>query len=66
MSLLIDLTKSVRNKSIEKVSNAVHQKRVSICDTCPNKLMTGNCASCGCFVKDKAKYADEQCPEGKW
>lgn len=29
-------------------------------------MKTGNCKMCGCFVSDKTKYADEQCPLGKW
>jgi len=66
MSLLIDLTKSVRGKSIDKVTVVLHNKRTSICNQCPNLLMTGNCKLCGCFVNDKAKYIDEKCPINKW
>lgn len=83
MSLLIDLTKSVRGKDISKVSNQVYAKRVETCAACPflNKT-TGSCGTlfkggtvdyegqqmelCGCIVKDKAKYADDGCPLGKW
>jgi hypothetical protein len=66
MSLLIDLTKSVRGKSIEKVTVGLHKKRVAICNSCPEKMQTGNCSICGCFVNDKAKYTDEECPIKKW
>lgn len=66
MSLLIDLTKSVRGKSIEKVSQENHAERVRICASCPSVLVTGNCLKCGCFVVDKAKYKDEHCDDEKW
>jgi hypothetical protein len=66
MSLLIDLTKSVRGKSIEKVSIDLHKKRVEICNSCENKMITGNCSLCGCFTNDKAKYVNEECPINKW
>jgi|DEB0MinimDraft_10_1074344.scaffolds.fasta_scaffold02741_4 hypothetical protein len=27
---------------------------------------TGNCKMCGCFVKLKTEYKDENCPLNKW
>jgi hypothetical protein len=29
-------------------------------------IKTGNCKICGCFVKLKTEYKDENCPLGKW
>lgn len=77
MSLLIDITKSVRGKDISKVPANYAQHRLEICESCPlngasvkgvcgklegTKLVSG----CGCVLSDKVKYAKEKCPEGKW
>lgn len=66
MSLLIDLTKSVRGKDISKVSDKKRLERTSICNECPHLKLGTNCDLCGCFVSDKAKYEDESCPDGRW
>lgn len=65
MSLLIDITKKAQGKSIEKVDAVTHQVRTEICRDC-EYLFGLNCGICGCFVTDKAKYAMEECPIGKW
>jgi hypothetical protein len=66
MSLLIDMVKNIKGKPTDKVSVDTHKARVSKCYSCPSLLITGNCSICGCFVKDKAKYVGESCPDGKW
>ena len=66
MSWVIDVLKGVRGKSTAKVSKDIRQKRLDNCNTCTKLMATGQCASCGCFVVDKTKYADESCPEKKW
>ncbi len=66
MSLLFDVIKKAKGKEITKVSNDLHQLRVAKCKGCPELLPKGNCKLCGCFIKDKAKYADEHCPINKW
>jgi len=66
MSLLIDLTKSVRGKDTSKVSDSERLKRVKKCNDCTHLVLGTNCGLCGCFVSDKAKYADEACPDGRW
>ena len=66
MSLFIDLVKQFKDKPTDKVSVDLYNKRISICNSCPKKLITGNCSVCGCFVRDKAKYSDESCPLNKW
>jgi len=65
MSLLIDLVKKAQGKEIRKVDNVTHQVRIEKCRDCEH-LMGLNCGICGCFVEDKAKYAMEECPIGKW
>ncbi len=66
MSLIIDTVKKIKGKSTDKVTVETHKARLSKCYSCPSLLITGNCSTCGCFVKDKAKYIDESCPEKKW
>lgn len=66
MSWLIDALKGVRGKSVEKVSKEHRKTRLDQCNACPKLLSSGQCDSCGCFVADKTKYLDEQCPIGKW
>ena len=66
MSLLIDIIKKTKGKTIEKVCENTQKLRYAKCRTCENLLSTGNCKVCGCFVKDKAKYKGEQCPINKW
>lgn len=66
MSLLIDIVKQFKGKPTDKVDGSTYNSRISACDSCPNKLVTGNCKLCGCFVKDKAKYVGENCPIKNW
>jgi|1_EtaG_2_1085319.scaffolds.fasta_scaffold307932_2 hypothetical protein len=66
MSLLIDVIKKAKGKSIEKVMPIVRQKRLEVCNKCDELLKTGNCKKCGCFVSDKTKYKGERCPLNKW
>ena len=66
MSLLFDLVKNVQGKPTDKVSLEVYDVRKSICNSCPKRMITGNCSVCGCFTNDKTKYSDEECPLGNW
>tara|TARA_R110002020_G_scaffold185953_5_gene383845 strand:- start:2240 stop:2440 length:201 start_codon:yes stop_codon:yes gene_type:complete len=66
MSLLFDVVKTAKGKSIEKVDSVTYNFRMTVCKSCPELLRTGNCAKCGCFVSDKTKYKAEQCPLKKW
>lgn len=65
MSLFIDVVKKWQGKEIRKVDFVTHQVRLEKCNGCEN-LIGLNCGICGCFVEDKAKYATEECPIGKW
>ena len=66
MSLLIDVTKRLRNKNTDKVSLQERSERLSKCHACPFLMRSGNCAKCFCFVSDKTWYKAEQCPDKKW
>ena len=50
MSLLIDVTKSVQGKSIEKASRELQEKRIDICEYCPH-LTWGAVRACGKFLR---------------
>ena len=50
MSLLIDATKKVKGKSIEKSSIELQKHRVNICEYCPH-LKWGIVRSCGTLFK---------------
>lgn len=66
MSLLFDIVKQVKGKSIEKTDIDTYKLRIATCKGCPELFPTGNCKICGCFVKDKAQYKEEKCPKNKW
>ncbi|MGM0587094.1 MAG: DUF6171 family protein [Bacteroidota bacterium] len=41
--------------------------RLYTCTQCPKLFRpTMQCKECGCFVKAKVKYEEENCPKGKW
>jgi len=48
-----------------KVSEDIAKRRLQICKKCPHLFKT-NCTRCGCFVKIKTEYADQECPIKKW
>lgn len=50
MSLLIDITKSIQGKSIEKTNEDVQRSRLNTCEYCPF-LEWGIVRSCGKFLK---------------
>jgi hypothetical protein len=55
------------NKNVEKVSNEIKDKRLSICLECPRLIKaTKQCKECGCFMDVKAKLFDATCPLDKW
>tara|TARA_Y100001972_G_C7613435_1_gene307585 strand:+ start:845 stop:1045 length:201 start_codon:yes stop_codon:yes gene_type:complete len=66
MSLLFDVIKTTKGKSIDKISDIGRKKRLKTCYDCDELLITKNCAKCGCFVHDKTKYLYESCPQNKW
>ena len=49
----------------ERVDNETYDKRISLCISC-EYLKNKKCGICGCYVKKKAKWSSEDCPENKW
>jgi len=52
----------------EKVTLPVYQIRLNTCNECEEWYSEGRCLhpKCGCFLSNKAWWASESCPEGKW
>jgi hypothetical protein len=41
--------------------------RMDICSHCPNLIYPSwNCKKCGCFMREKIKHEQSECPVGKW
>ncbi len=51
----------------DKVSSDEHERRLLICDTCP-ELRSGLCGQCGCYVAVRAVRKNGYCPHvrRKW
>jgi hypothetical protein len=47
------------------VSDEVQEERMLICHQCP-KFCDGRCIECGCYMRLKTKFAEVECPIGKW
>ena len=57
----------VINSSIPKANEDLSEKRLSICEECPELIkLTSQCKKCGCFMKLKVKLQQATCPLGKW
>ena len=54
------------NKNIGRVETDIAEERYEICKKCPFLLPTGNCSKCGCFMSQKVKLPNAECPEHKW
>jgi len=62
-----------QNQRKDYVSDAEYNYRLDICEGDTNyppcekyKESTGQCMSCGCFLKAKANLKNESCPLNKW
>jgi|TARA_B100001094_G_C17821393_1_gene618691 hypothetical protein len=49
-----------------KTPSMVYRSRIDICNSCEFLLNNKECGKCGCPVAEKASWASEQCPIGKW
>lgn len=70
-----NLTSSTFNhvmNGMEEVSLPIYEERLQICRACPfmnnTDIENPRCNKCGCFLKIKAKWASESCPDTpkKW
>lgn len=64
---LFTIAKNAAKGVDQSVPEEVAKERLEICNNCPKMIkLTGNCKSCGCFVKYKTKVRQEHCPLYKW
>ena len=42
-----------------------YENRIAICEGC-ERFKNDKCLECGCFMKVKAKWAEQSCPINKW
>ena len=73
MSKIIDASKRIQGKSIEKTTKELAADRLAICKPCKRDngkpmiiKITGQCVKCWCVITDKVNYAEEVCPIDKW
>ena len=48
-----------------KASPELYEERLAICKTC-ERLISGMCNACGCFVEMRAAINSNNCPYDKW
>ena len=44
------------------VDDALYNKRLEVCKSCPSLAFDTTCSHCGCFVQFRAKLAYKHCP----
>lgn len=67
MKSLFEIAKNKFDGVDQHVTEEIREVRMKICEECPKLIkITGNCGECGCFVKIKTKYKQEECPLNKW
>lgn len=52
-------------KEEERAENEVYESRLLVCKSC-DKLNTGTCMACGCYVELRAMSKRASCPKKKW
>lgn len=48
-----------------KADDSLYEERLSICKEC-EKLISGMCLKCGCYVEMRAAVTRNTCPGKKW
>lgn len=52
-------------KNEDRVSEVVYERRLAVCKEC-DRLNSGTCAACGCYVELRALSPMSRCPYKKW
>jgi hypothetical protein len=52
-------------KGADRVPEEEYERRLAICQSC-DKLLSGTCQSCGCYVELRAVAKVSHCPRKKW
>jgi radical SAM superfamily enzyme with C-terminal helix-hairpin-helix motif len=48
-----------------KAPRDIYMKRLDTCRAC-DRLVSGMCVLCGCYVEMRAAKNAQRCPDGKW
>lgn len=54
------------NKNLGRVADKIQEERMLICSACPELSAVGTCNQCGCFMAQKTKLPNAECPLHKW
>lgn len=63
---------SFAQKLTERISQNLHvikemrEKRLEVCNKCPELTDLRRCQKCGCFMDAKTALKGASCPLGKW
>ena len=52
-------------KASDRASDELYEERLSTCKQC-DKLLSGTCQACGCYVEIRAAMNIARCPKKKW
>ena len=63
----LEMIKKYRDaiKQSDRVSEEEYENRLSVCREC-EKLLSGTCGVCGCYVELRAVGKASHCPKKKW
>ena len=63
----LEMIKKYRDaiKQSDRVSEEEYENRLSVCREC-EKLLSGTCGACGCYVELRAVGKASHCPKKKW
>lgn len=63
----LEMLKKYRDaiKQSDRVSEEEYENRLSVCREC-EKLLSGTCGACGCYVELRAVGKASHCPKKKW
>ena len=50
---------------LDRADDTLYEKRLGACREC-DKLLTGTCLACGCYVEIRAAGKRAACPKKKW
>ena len=52
-------------KQADRVSDKEYEQRLAVCKEC-EKLISGTCGACGCYVELRAAAKVSHCPHKNW
>lgn len=52
-------------KDEDKAPKLTYEERLNLCKEC-DRLSSGTCLSCGCYVEIRAYLVNGRCPKRKW